>query len=209
MTDRDILNQALVFLRGHSRGDFRFEEHIRPMKYVVAPDGRLVAPAMVAMLQAVDTVLFVPEYADDAMELMVTLSALDERGPDGALTDRWRIYHGEPEDVRWAFMHIDAAKFRSLVIDGDALTTANTLAADEPRICKRMNAQHVSDLRRMCAHFANFTLEKPVMVGIDPLGLDVRAAFDVVRIPALEPMKSTADIDRVLAEMMKQAAAKA
>jgi hypothetical protein len=63
----------------------------------------------------------------------------------------------------------------------------------------------VDDLRRLCAHFANFTLEKPVMVGIDPLGLDVRAAFDVVRVPAIEPMKTASDADRVLKAMMKQA----
>lgn len=201
----DILDRALAFLRGHSTADLRFEEHMRPLKYVVAPDGRLVAPVMVAMLQAVDTVLHVPEYAENAMELMVTLEPLDERGADGSATDRWRIYHGEPQDVRWAYMNIDAAKFHSMVIDGAALTVVNPLAADAAKICKRMNAGHVDDLRRMCAHFSNFTLEKPVMVGIDPLGLDVRAAFDVVRVPATEPMNTPGDVDRVLKDMMKQA----
>jgi hypothetical protein len=205
MPETDILNKALAFLRGHSTSDLRFEEHMRPLKYVVAPDGRFVAPVMVAMLGAVDTVLHVPEYADGAMELMVTLEQLDERGPDGAVTDRWRIYHGEPQDVRWAFMNIDAAKFNGMVVDGQAMMAANPLAAEEARICKRMNANHVEDLRRMCAHFANFTLEKPVMVGIDSLGLDVRAAFDVVRVPATEPMENALDADRVLKGMMKQA----
>jgi hypothetical protein len=205
MPETDIINKALAFLRGNSTGDLRFEEHMRPLKYVISRDGRLVAPVMVAMLGAVDTVLHVPEYADGAMELMVTLNALDERGPDGSATDRWRIYHGDPEDVRWAFMNIDAGKFNSMVIDGQAMMAPNPLAADEPRICKRMNANHVDDLRRLCAHVANFTLEKPVMVGIDPLGLDVRAAFDVVRVPAIEPMETASDADRVLKAMMKQA----
>jgi hypothetical protein len=205
MAEDDIITQALAFLRGHTRADLRFEEHLRPLKYVVLPDGRLAAPVMVAMLQAVDTVLFVPEYVDDALELMVTLEQFDEHSADGAAADRWRIYHGEPQDVRWAFMNIDAAKFRGLVIDGGALMIANPLAADVARICKRMNTEHVDDLRRLCWHFANFTLEKPVMVGIDPLGLDVRAAFDVVRVPVSEAMNTADDVDRVLAEMMKQA----
>ena len=203
MSEADVITKALAFLRGHTRGDLRFEEHMRPVKYVTLPDGRLAAPVMVAMLDAVDTVLFVPEYVDDALELMVTLEQFDERSADGAAADRWRIYHGEPEDVRWAFLNLDAAKFQSMVIDGAALMVANPLAADVAKICKRMNAEHVDDLRRMCAHYANFTLEKPVMVGIDPLGLDVRAAFDVVRVPAIEAMNTASDVDRVVAEMMK------
>jgi hypothetical protein len=203
MSESDVIANALGFLRGHTRGDLRFEEHLRPIKYVVVPDGRLVAPVMVAMLQAVDVVLFVPDCADDVLELMVTLTALDERSADGVATDRWRIYHGDPQDVRWAFFNIDAAKFQSMVIDGDAMMVANPLAVDAAKICKRMNAENVDDLRRLCAHFANFTLEKPVMVGIDPLGLDVRAAYDVVRVPAIEPMNTPGDVDRVLNAMMK------
>ena len=203
MSDAEVIIRALAFLRGHTRGDLRFQEHMRPIKYVTLPDGRLAMPVMVAMLDAVDTVLFVPEFVDDAMELMVTLEPFDEHSANGAAADRWRIYHGEPEDVRWAFGHIDAAKFQGMVIDGTAMMVANPLAADVAKICKRMNADHVDDLRRMCDCFANFTLEKPVMVGIDPLGLDVRAAFDVVRVPAIEPMNTAADVERVVGAMMK------
>ena len=51
---------------------------------------RLAAPVMYAMLSAVDVVLFVPENAEGAMELQLTLTKLDPDGPDGALADRWR-----------------------------------------------------------------------------------------------------------------------
>ena len=51
---------------------------------------------MVAMLQAPETVLFVPDAAEDALELLVTLYEFQDRGPDGALTDRWRVHHGDP-----------------------------------------------------------------------------------------------------------------
>ncbi len=102
-----LLERAICFLYANTTADLRFDEHLRGCRYVVGPRGRLVIPAMVAMLTAVDTVLFVPECAEGSMELLVTLEPLDEHGPHGALTDRWRIYHGDPEDVRWAVLDIE------------------------------------------------------------------------------------------------------
>jgi hypothetical protein len=208
MTDV-IIDRARAFLRGHSTGDLRFEEHLRPVRYVLSRDGQIIAPAMVAMLRAVDCVLFIPECADGAMEVQVTLEEFDEHGPMGALTDRWRIYHGDPEDIYWAVLHIDAARFAGAIIDGPALKCVNELADDEPRLCREMNRQHADDLRRLCRHFADIEVEEPVMVGIDPLGLDVRGTFDVIRVPTPQPMQTADDAQRVLDEMMKDAAATA
>src|SRR5688572_18821962 len=109
MSDSTI-DQAWAFIRGHTRGELRFDEHVVPKKYVIAPDGRLAAPVMVAMLLSADTVLFVPEFAEGAMELQVTMLQFEERGADAAIADRWRIYHGEPDDVRWAYLNLDAAR---------------------------------------------------------------------------------------------------
>lgn len=207
------VESALAFLRGHTRADLQFDEHLRSFKYVFGADGRLIAPVMVAMINAVDTVLFIPSNEDGAMEVMVTLEQFDERGSSGGASgggeaaDRWRIYHGEPDDVRWAFMSIDSARFESVVIDGDALQRPNPLAKDEFRICRRMNQDHAEDLSRLCAHFASFNVEKPVMVGIDPMGLDVRARFDIVRVPAIESMSTPEQATRVLAAMSRQAGA--
>lgn len=200
-----VVENAYAFLRAHTRADLRFEEHLRPIKYVIAPDGRLVSPVMVAMLDAVDTVLFVPECVEDAMEIMVTLEPFAERGEFGAVADRWRIHHGEPEDVRWAFMHIDVARFAEQVIDGDALMRPNALAEVESRICRHMNDDHTDDLRALCLCFAKIEVEQPVMVAIDPGGIDVRARFDVVRVPSTEPMLTAADARRVLTAMTHHA----
>jgi hypothetical protein len=201
VSDESVIDDAYSYLRGHTRGDLQFDEHMRPLRYVIANDGRLVAPVMVAMLESVDTVLFVPDCAQEAMEMMVTLVPLNERGPEGASADRWRIYHGEPEDVRWAFLSIDTARFSNLVIDGEALQRSNPLAAVESQICREMN-QKPDDLRKLCARHGTMEVEQPRMVGIDPLGIDVRARFDVVRIAATEPMNSAAEARRVLAAMI-------
>jgi hypothetical protein len=200
-----IVDDAHAYLRGHSTADIRFDEHFRPIRYVIGPDGRLVAPVMVAMLQSMDTVLFIPEVEEDAMEVQVTLEPFEEHGPEGRLADRWRIHHGEPPDVNWAHLHIDAARFQSMVLDGDALMRSNPLADDEARICRHMNADHTDDLRNLCRHVAGIGVENPVMVAIDPLGIDVRGRFDVIRIPAAEPMPTAEDARRVLTAMSESA----
>ena len=202
-----IIQQARAFLRGNSTGDLRFDEHLRPLKYVFAPDGRLAAPVMVAMLQAVDTVLFVPDCAEGAMEVQVTLENFDEHGPQGALADRWHIYHGNPEDVRWALMDIDAARFEEAVIDGEALIQINPLTADEPRLCREMNRNNSDDLRNLCLHYAEIGVKQPVMVGIDQYGIDVRGTFDVIRVPAIKRMETAEDASRILAAMCEEASA--
>ncbi len=199
----DIVEKAHRHLRGHSCAEIRFEEHIRHLSYVFHQDGYLVAPVMVAMLQALETMIFVPEATENALEALVTLDELDERGSEGAITDRWRIYHGDPQDVRWARMNIDAGKLEGSVIDGTVLMRANPFAVDESRICKHMNQDHSADLRILALHFAHIEIENPVMIGIDPLGIDIRGRFDVVRINAAEEMQDAEDARAVLKSMVE------
>jgi hypothetical protein len=178
----DIVLRAHRFLRAHTSGDLQFDEHVRPVRYVVTPDGRLVSSVMVAMIRAVETVLFVPAAEEDALELLVTLEQFEETGEAGAMADRWRIYHGDPEDVRWAYLDIDAARFESAVIDGEALMRPNDLAEEEARLCRTLNApERREDLRRL-ARRAGAELEDPRVVGVDPDGLDIRGRFGVVRV---------------------------
>jgi hypothetical protein len=202
MADSTVDN-AWAFIRANTTGEIRFDEHVRPIRYVVEPGGRLVAPAMVAMLTALETVLFVPDCAEGSMELLLTVIAFEEEGEDGAFADRWRIYHGEPEDVRWAFLEIDAAKYQGEVIDGEALSRPNPLADVEAALCRQVNTGARDALRRLCAAHAA-AVEEPVMVGIDPLGIDVRRRFDVVRVPAPEPMTTADEARRVLDSMLRE-----
>ncbi|MHC5112842.1 MAG: DUF2470 domain-containing protein [Planctomycetota bacterium] len=197
------VESAYAFLRAHTTADIRFDEHVRPIRYVIAPHGVLVSPVMVAMLETMDTVLFVPDVGEGAMEVQVTLEPFEERDA-GALADRWRIHHGTPPDVRWAYLHVDAARFDEQVVDGDALTRPNPLADDESTLCRELNQGRADDLRRLCLHYGKVNVEEPVMVGVDPLGIDVRGRFDVVRVPAPEPMP---DADAVRARIASMCAA--
>lgn len=172
------------------------------MKVVVAPDGRLVAPVMVAMLQAFDTVLFLPDDDERALQLQVTLEELKERGPLGHLCDRWQAYHGSPPDVRWALFLIDAAKHQGQFVDGSALMRTNPLAGEEARLCREFNNTDTGDgpaaLRRACDTMLPERLEQPVLVGVDEGGFDVRGTFSVHRIEAPQPLRTPEEARRAL-----------
>lgn len=207
--EHDLVEDAYAMLCGHTRGDLQFGEHVRPIRYVITHDGRLVAPVMVAMIQTIDCVLFVPEAVDGALEVMISLEELNESSEDGRWVDRWQIYHGEPTDVRWAFLDPDAAKHNGHVIDGAVLRRENPLATDESRLCKHMNEDHRDALRALCLHFAQIEINDPVMVGVDPYGIDVRGRFDVVRVNAIEPMPNADAVRQVLVQMTRLAGASA
>ena len=205
MDEQQAAEDAYRFLRSHTTGDLRFDERFRLLRYVIGPDGRLVAPVMSAMLEASDTALFVPEDVDNAMELLVSLTEFEPDGPFGALTDRWRIYHGDPEDIQWALIHLEAARFHEQVVDGETLVQANPLAEDEARLCRQINDDHRAELRQVCRFIANAEAESPMLVGVDRLGFDVRRRFDVLRVDAPQPMNTAADAELVLGQMIEQA----
>ncbi len=205
MSEDQAAGQAYTFLRGHTRGDLGFDEHIGPVRYVIGPDGRLVAPVTYQMLDAEDTVLFAPAFAEGAMEVQVTLSALDPEGAEGALADRWRIYHGEPQEAHWAWLNPDAARYGKWVVDGEALRRSNPLAADEARLCRQINQGPRDELRRVCRHFAEADVEEPLVVGVDPLGFDVRRRFDVARVPVPAAMGTADAVELVYTQMIREA----
>ncbi|MGI9012913.1 MAG: hypothetical protein ACR2GY_01530 [Phycisphaerales bacterium] len=184
MTPEQTLEHAQQTLAAHTRGELQFDEHLRPLKFVRCSDGMLVAPVMVAMIHATETVLFVPHADDDAMQLLITLDPFEEQGENGSRCDRWHIYHGEPDDVRWALLRIDAARFQGSIIDGQALEQTNPLAGIEAELCNRINqSDQLRSQLAACIHAQHdIAIEEPTLVGVDPRGLDVRGPFDVVRV---------------------------
>lgn len=201
MSEEEIITGARAFLRANLAGAIGFDGEVVPIKIVVAPDGALVAPVMVAMLRAFDVVVFLPEESDEAMQLQVTLEEIADKGEHAALCDRWRIYHGEPEDVRWARISIDAAKFDGRMFDGLALMQPNALAEAEARICRKVNAEMRGQLKQACLRVAEIELEDPRLVGVDPLGFDVRGRFDIVRLDAEPEIADEADACAALEEL--------
>ena len=201
MSEAEIILGARAFLRANLAGAIGFDGEVRPIKLVVAPDGALVAPVMVAMLRAFDVVVFLPEEGDEAMQLQVTLEEIQDAGDFASLCDRWRIYHGEPEDVRWARISIDAAKFDGRMFDGLALMQPNALAEAEPRICRKVNAEMRELLRKACLAVAEVEIEDPRLVGVDPLGFDVRGRYEIVRLDANPEIADESDAYAALEDL--------
>ncbi|MFM1804098.1 MAG: hypothetical protein RL136_977 [Planctomycetota bacterium] len=193
MSEEAFITEARAHLRANLAGAIAFDGEVVPIKVVIAPDGALVAPVMVAMLRAFDVVLFLPEESDEAMQLQVTLEEIQDAGEHAALCDRWRIYHGEPEDVRWARISIDAAKFDGCMIDGLALMQPNALAACEARVCRKVNAEMRTQLKAACLHAARVDVEDPRLVGVDSIGFDVRGRFEIIRLDADPAIVDEAD----------------
>lgn len=198
--DPDI-RTVLEYLHSHLEGLIRFDENVIPIKIVVDQEGRIVAPVMVAMLTSGDTVLHMPDEEEDSLHVMVTLEAFEETGVDGELADRWQIYHGEPDDVRWAIMHIDAARLDGLFYDGDALLIPNSLAGCEAAICRWANAELVEGMQKACFERNGVELNDPRLVGVDPLGFDVRGRFQVMRLTSPEPLIDEEAARSVLARL--------
>ncbi len=192
--EQEVARVAWAFLRSNSTCTLRFGENMQDMSYVIAPSGELVISAMVAMLQPCDTIMYVPDYGDDCMEMHVSLEQFSEEGSDGFLADRWQVYHGEPPDMQWARVNIDAARFHEMFIDGEYLQQENVLQDDEAQLCKTLNQTCIDRVSEVCKTKTSVDVEEPVVVGVDSLGLDVRATFGIVRVPFDSPVQTGDDV---------------
>ena len=176
------IDAAIEFLHGHLSGYVKFDGERVAVKFIVASDGALVMPVMEAMLLAMETVLELPNDDDESMHLIVTLSRQSETGTFAQWCDRWRAYHGEPEDVRWASVAIDSGRLAGWFLDDQAMMKPNALAADEITLLKQFNAQPRMFLKALCVT-SKVECEDPIAVGVDAGGIDIRRMHDVGRLP--------------------------
>jgi hypothetical protein len=188
-----VVDEAWKFLRGNTTGAIRFGDHVQKVAYVICPDSTMVISAMVAMLQPQDMVMYIPDYAEDCMEMHVTLEQFVEEGEDGQYADRWQVYHGEPPDVQWAKVSIDAVRFHEMFVEGESLMHENVLANHESSLCKQVN-ENTQSLIDACKRHAHVEVESPMMVGVDPLGIDVRARFGIVRVEPAAKFEQASDV---------------
>lgn len=190
--EQEIRDAAWMYLRSNTTASLRFGEHFQDISFVIGHQGEIVISAMYAMLQPCDTILYVPDYSDDCMEMHVSLRQFSEHGEEGRLADRWQVYHGTPPDVQWAILEIDAARFHEMFVDGEGLQRENPFAEDEPSLCKQMNTTHQEQVSNACVANTHIEVNNPLVVGVDPLGIDVRASHGIIRIQFESEMQNTA-----------------
>lgn len=195
----EAVRRALSHLRAHHAGLLLYDEIPLQRRFVIdGRTGRLVMPATFAVLSAAEHVLFVPQESDDSLQLLLTPREIDA---DSEPADRWKAYHGEPRESRWASFRIESGKLGRSVYTGEDLEVPNLLAPVEPALCKRVN-QNPAALGDLCRERLGVSPEKPLMVGIDPDGIDIRLRFDILRAPfaerATNPAEAAAAVDQLL-----------
>ena len=80
-----------------------------------------------------------------------------------------------------------------MFIDGETLRRNNELAVDEHALCKTLN-EHQDVVRKVCTSKTNVEVANPFVVGVDSIGVDIRAPFGIVRVPAGSPFDSSEDV---------------
>lgn len=200
-TTPDAAPDPLRLLRASHSALLLVEEVYVPRTYILCnATGRPVIPMPAAWEAACKSgriepddplAMFIPEDTDDCLQLLVIPEPMDVRTDPAA--DRYMAYHGKPDQAVMAKLTIDSAKWPGEVCEGDRLMVANALAANEPRLCKQLNADPAR-LALLCQRAVGTRPEAPVAVGIDPLGLDVRARFGIIRVEFPTPAPDGAGV---------------
>ncbi|MFT5423387.1 MAG: hypothetical protein ACI89L_001164 [Phycisphaerales bacterium] len=199
----DEIQTLLSLLRAHAAGILRCDETPEPIRFVYSrQDQGVILPLEPRLLDSDQFLLCLP---DDSFDLSVrallhVVALNDEREID---RDRHMAYHGSTTEGVWVLGRIEHAHSASgLVIDGELLTEPGSLAADEPRLCKRLNADRAA-LADAIELFAGVRIAEPLAVGVDPHGFDVRARHGIVRVAFPSPCTNGDTAARVISTMIE------
>ena len=173
---------ALLHFRRHADGLLVASDRIEPVRFVIDPhSGHPVMAVQPDLLEQDALTLHVPDDDDLALQMLGRPVALDPAVD--ARCDRFLICLGTPRGRNqrsWMMLEIDQVRFMGDVIEASEVVQPNPFAAGQAAACRRVNAD-IASLRRAC-QTAGASVESPSLVGIDPLGADVRAPFGLVRI---------------------------
>lgn len=189
-------------LRRYTEGTLGYGDRRTPIRTVIdRATGRLVFPVEASALDAGHLVLFLPGESRCVLQVLLLVNRLNNSEMHEA-PDRWRAYHGffgtatKPGEATnasappgssggvpgvWAIANIEAGKTETLVFNPEELMIPNALLTCEARLVRELNARRDA-LRDACARHLGVAVPEPVAVGVDPLGIDVRARFGVLRL---------------------------
>ncbi len=183
-------------IRAHTTATMLAGERATPLRFIVdGATGTLVAPIERELLELDDYLLMLPDESFDALQLHVEPVVFDQRHDEAS--DRHMAYHGLSDPSAWVRFKIFSAKgnhptMGPLVVDGAELVLTNPLRSVEARACKLLNSDPLA-LAALCRRACGITIERPLAVGVDPDGLDVRAKFGIVRVE-LDPSIDDAEL---------------
>lgn len=177
---------GLRTLRRYKEGVLAFGDRRAAVRFVLdRKTGRVLMPVEQAVLSAKEHVLHLPGETGCVLQVLLLMDELSNpMGHEGP--DRWCAYHaaavGAPAAGGvWAAASIEAAKTETVVFPGEELFAANGLWAEEARLVRELNGQR-AEVGAACRRLLGVEVVEPVVVGVDSLGVDVRARFGVLRL---------------------------
>ncbi|HZW10146.1 MAG TPA: DUF2470 domain-containing protein [Phycisphaerales bacterium] len=161
---------------------------VRRVRYVIdRRRGLLLLPIPADLTELAEAQLLIPSEQTPVVTAMITIQATSSPPADAEI--RFEIYHGQAREATWALAAVEAVRYHGEAFDGEEIELTDEIIADEPDLCRRLNAAP-NVLRDLCARFARAAVERPVAVGVDPDGIDVRARFGIVRVEFDEPARN-------------------
>ncbi|MEM9372472.1 MAG: hypothetical protein AAGA55_02410, partial [Planctomycetota bacterium] len=173
-------------------------------RYVIDGDsGELVLGIGRPAADAEELTLCLP---DDTFHAEATLLVQTREAGEDQWTDRHMAYHPDARPPMLIRASVDSAKLRDGgVVPGEQLALVNPLRSAEPGLCKSLNADRAA-LGRLCRLMSGVEPDRPVAVGVDRFGIDVRGRFGVIRLDLPSPCEDPDEAGRVLAALIGGAA---
>lgn len=177
--------EAIRSLRSYSSGHVVIDETLLAVRYVLdRRRGSVVFQIPLETAEGDEAHLVAPDESDPAIAALLKLETTST--PPGDIELRYEIYHGAAREPRWAIGSVEALRYHGEVFHGDEIELRDQIIEHEPGLCRSLNARPDA-IRAACADLAGAKVDRPVVVGVDPDGLDVRARFGIVRIEFDEP----------------------
>lgn len=190
-------------LRRYTEGTLAFDDRRLNVRFVLdRASARVIMPVEAAALKASQHVLFLPSEDKPILQLLILPEPLDRpeahEGPD-----RWLAYHPSFAVNRagaWMAGSIEAGKTETTIFNAEELCIGNTLRDCEHRLVKSVNNDRAK-LAAACTKLLSVDVADPLCVGVDPLGLDVRARFGVLRLEFAQHSPSAAEAEASIATL--------
>lgn len=186
--------EGVRLLRRHAMGTLVMHERRAEVRFVVeGATGALVLPVEPGFATpSAELLLMTPAENDWDLQLELIAQPID-RPESLEACDRWSAYHGKSSSSTWIRCSIDGAKsvttsddsgrgpLLARVFEGERVQMVNPLGVGEYAVVRRVN-QDAAVLARACRRAGGLDVPSPLCVGADPVGLDVKARFGIIRL---------------------------
>ncbi|MBS0196112.1 MAG: hypothetical protein JSR77_05085 [Planctomycetes bacterium] len=184
------MNHHDVFrrLRLHYSGLLSIGDRFEPVLFIIdSVSGLPVMPCDPDALLEEMVVLHVPDDSDPlGLSLLATVTEADPATHNAPM--RHAAYFGPTQARRWLILGVESVKLGGSVISGEDAVAPNPLAKFESALCRRLNEDRslLASLARVAS--AGKGTNEPMVVGVDDLGIDIRARFGIMRVDFPSPI---------------------